>query len=129
MRRVHKSTERATGPRHAGEIAGRRAYRFLTQPSAALAIQRSGAQSPLHGGACRRRSPRLRPVCRELAEIIHRDEGTFANYTFETWRQLKQLACHRKQPHEDWIRSVNFDIQVRASFACRLRSIAQTDLR
>jgi 5-methylcytosine-specific restriction endonuclease McrA len=51
-------------------------------------------------------------LCRELAEIIHHEDGTFANYTFDTWRDLSSLRANFKQPHEDWIRAVNFEIQV-----------------
>ena len=52
-------------------------------------------------------------LCRELAEVIHQgEEGSFANYTFETWLAASQARAHFKQPHEDWIRSVNFEIQV-----------------
>lgn len=51
-------------------------------------------------------------LCRELAEVIHYEDGTFANYTFETWLESSLLRVHAKQPHEDWIRSVNFEIQV-----------------
>jgi 5-methylcytosine-specific restriction endonuclease McrA len=52
-------------------------------------------------------------LCRELAEVIHAgEEGIFANYTFESWLESSQLRVHQKQTHEDWIRSVNFEIQV-----------------
>ena len=52
-------------------------------------------------------------LCRELAEVIHADESeSFGNYTFETWLEASQEKVHVKQPHEDWIRSVNFEIQV-----------------
>ena len=48
-------------------------------------------------------------LCRELAEVIHAgEEGSFANYTFETWLEASQEKAHFKQPEEDWIRSVNF---------------------
>ena len=36
------------------------------------------------GGAC--------VLCRELAEVIHHEEGTFANYTFDSWRKRSD-AC------------------------------------
>ena len=52
-------------------------------------------------------------LCRELAEVIHAgEEGMFANYTFESWLDASQSRAHQKQSHEDWIRSVNFEIQV-----------------
>ena len=38
--------------------------------------------------------------------------GSFANYTFDSWREMCSLRASCKQPHEDWIRAVNFEIQV-----------------
>ncbi len=48
--------------------------------------------------------------CR-LAEVIHLEEGTFANYDFHAWREISELRAEMKQPHDDWIRAVNFEIQ------------------
>ncbi len=50
-------------------------------------------------------------LCRELAEVICSDQGRFANYDFQAWRESCELRADRKQPDEDWIRSVNFEIQ------------------
>ena len=49
---------------------------------------------------------------RELAEVIHVEEGQYANYDFESWREISELRSAFKEPHDDWIRSVNFEIQV-----------------
>lgn len=49
---------------------------------------------------------------RQLAEVIHIEDGQYANYTFESWREISELKSAFKEPHEDWIRSVNFEIQV-----------------
>jgi 5-methylcytosine-specific restriction endonuclease McrA len=51
-------------------------------------------------------------LCRELAEVIHLEEGKFATYSFESWREISELRAERKRPEDDWIRAVNFDIQV-----------------
>ena len=51
-------------------------------------------------------------LCRELAEVVHLEEGRFSNYDFDSWREISELRADEKQPHEDWIRSVNFEIQV-----------------
>jgi 5-methylcytosine-specific restriction endonuclease McrA len=51
-------------------------------------------------------------LCRELAEVIHAEDGRMANYDFQAWREMSELRVDCKQPHEDWIRSVNFEIQV-----------------
>jgi 5-methylcytosine-specific restriction endonuclease McrA len=49
---------------------------------------------------------------RELAEVVHLEQGQYANYTFESWREISELKAGFKEPHEDWIRAVNFEIQV-----------------
>jgi len=49
---------------------------------------------------------------RELAEVIHLEQGTFANYNFQSWREISESRCVAKQPYDDWVRAVNFEIQV-----------------
>ena len=53
-------------------------------------------------------------LCRELAEVIHIEDGQYANYDFASWREISDLRSQFKErePHQDWIRSVNFEIQV-----------------
>jgi 5-methylcytosine-specific restriction endonuclease McrA len=51
-------------------------------------------------------------LCRELAEVIHVEDGQYANYDFESWRVISELKARFKEPDEDWIRAVNFEIQV-----------------
>jgi 5-methylcytosine-specific restriction endonuclease McrA len=51
-------------------------------------------------------------LCRELAEVIHLEGDQYANYNFDSWRTISELKADFKEPHEDWIRTVNFEIQV-----------------
>ena len=51
-------------------------------------------------------------LCRELAEVVHIEQGQYANYNFESWREISELKASFKGPHDDWIKSVNFEIQV-----------------
>lgn len=51
-------------------------------------------------------------LCRELAEVVHLEDGQFANYDFDSWREISELNAEEKRPNDDWIRSVNFEIQV-----------------
>lgn len=51
-------------------------------------------------------------LCCELAEVIHIEDGRYANYDFQSWREVCELLAHAKQPDEDWIRAVHFEIQV-----------------
>ena len=51
-------------------------------------------------------------LVKELAEVIHIEDGQYANYDFDSWREISELKARFKEPHEDWIRSVNFELQV-----------------
>ncbi|MEW4489621.1 HNH endonuclease [Thalassoglobus sp. JC818] len=51
---------------------------------------------------------------KELAEVIHVEDGQYLTYNFDGWREMSELksALGEKKEHEDWIRAVNFEIQV-----------------
>jgi len=51
-------------------------------------------------------------LCRELAEVIHLEEGKFNTYSFESWREISELRADAKQAGDDWIRAVNFEVQI-----------------
>jgi len=51
-------------------------------------------------------------VYRDLAEVIDMDDGQYANYDFESWLLISDLRTEEQQAHRDWVRSVNFQIQV-----------------
>ena len=50
-------------------------------------------------------------LCRDLAEVVHLEAGQFAAFNFESWREISELKAQFKSPQDDWIRSVNFEIQ------------------
>lgn len=49
---------------------------------------------------------------RELAEVIHVEDGQYANYDFESWQLLCELRVDERRRGEDWVQAVNFQIQV-----------------
>ena len=49
---------------------------------------------------------------RECAEVITNESGQYASYDFESWCDLSQLASMEKQPGEEFIQAVEFEIQV-----------------
>src|SRR4051812_18999799 len=50
---------------------------------------------------------------KELAEVVSLEDGQFATYDFETWRELSEFRRHHFRPAEDdWVRTVNTEIQV-----------------
>lgn len=48
---------------------------------------------------------------RELAEVVHVEQGQYANYNFDSWREISELKANFKEPNDDWIRAVNFEIR------------------
>jgi 5-methylcytosine-specific restriction endonuclease McrA len=55
---------------------------------------------------------------RELAEVIHHEDGQYANFDFASWCEVSELWALEKSDHErrddqdDWVRAVNFEIRV-----------------
>ena len=51
---------------------------------------------------------------RELAEVIHVEEGHYHNYDFQSWLEVSQFIAAEEGLLEenDWVRSVGFAIQV-----------------
>lgn len=56
-----------------------------------------------------------RAICllfRDLAEVVHHDDGQYANYDFESWLTLSELTADEESAKGEWIRSVNFAFRV-----------------
>ena len=49
---------------------------------------------------------------RECAEVIDNENGQYVSYDFASWCELSQLTSLEKQPGEDYIRAVGFELQV-----------------
>jgi 5-methylcytosine-specific restriction endonuclease McrA len=51
---------------------------------------------------------------KELAEVIHIEQGAFVSYDFRSWLEVSQFktAMNQRGEHEDWVRGVQFDIEV-----------------
>lgn len=48
-----------------------------------------------------------------LAEVVSIEDGQYATYDFESWRELSAFrAAHFRQQDDDWIRTVSDEIQV-----------------
>jgi 5-methylcytosine-specific restriction endonuclease McrA len=50
-------------------------------------------------------------IYRDLAEVIDLEGGQFANYDFDSWLLLSDLRSPDRREIDDWVRSVNFEIQ------------------
>lgn len=49
---------------------------------------------------------------RDLAEVIHVDDGVYANYDFESWREVGELQRRVEPDRYDWVRTVRYDLAV-----------------
>lgn len=51
---------------------------------------------------------------KDLAEVVNIENGTYVSYNFQSWREVSLWRANFEGPkeHEDWIRAVNFPIQV-----------------
>lgn len=51
-------------------------------------------------------------LLRELAEVIHIEDGRYTSYDFSEWCELSELARKFEPDAHDWIRTVRFDVAV-----------------
>src|SRR5262245_41560024 len=52
-------------------------------------------------------------LCKDLAEVVSLEDGQFATYDFETWREVSEYrAKHFRQEDDDWVRTASSEIQV-----------------
>src|SRR6266513_4947107 len=51
-------------------------------------------------------------LCKDLAEVVSLEDGQFATYDFNTWREVSEYrAKHFRQEDDDWVRTVSTAIQ------------------
>ena len=48
---------------------------------------------------------------RELAEVVHIEEGQYAAYSLDTWRELSALQASFRTPDQDWVQAVGYELQ------------------
>ena len=49
---------------------------------------------------------------RELAEVVDFEEGIYSNYDFRSWLEISEIRADEREPNEDWLRAVNFEVLV-----------------
>jgi 5-methylcytosine-specific restriction endonuclease McrA len=49
---------------------------------------------------------------KDLAEVITLDDGRYQSYDFHSWREVSEARARFKGPDDDFIRTVQFEIQV-----------------
>lgn len=51
-------------------------------------------------------------LCRDLAEVISAEDGSFAGYDFQSWREVSEYRLKFAPDQHDWVRTVRFQIAV-----------------
>jgi 5-methylcytosine-specific restriction endonuclease McrA len=54
-------------------------------------------------------------LCKELAEVVSLEDGQFATYDFQTWREISEYRLKNFQysaEDDDWVRTASTQIQV-----------------
>lgn len=51
-------------------------------------------------------------LMRELAEVIHIDNGQYLNYDFASWTEISELQSQFEPERHDWVRTVRFCVAV-----------------
>jgi 5-methylcytosine-specific restriction endonuclease McrA len=54
-------------------------------------------------------------LCKDLAEVVSLEDGQFATYDFESWREVSEFRLKNFQFHpedDDWVRTASTQIQV-----------------
>ena len=51
-------------------------------------------------------------LCKDLAEVVSNEDGSFASYDFSSWRELSTYrAANFRQADDDWVRTATSEIQ------------------
>src|SRR5215471_19023261 len=53
-------------------------------------------------------------LCKEQAEVVSLEEGQYATYDFQTWREVSEYRAKHftRAEEDDWVRTSNSEIQV-----------------
>ena len=52
-------------------------------------------------------------LCKDLAEVVSLEDGQFATYNFDTWREVSEFRSKLyREEEDDWVRTSNTEIQV-----------------
>jgi 5-methylcytosine-specific restriction endonuclease McrA len=49
---------------------------------------------------------------KELAEVVTLDDGRYLSHDFQSWREVSEARARFKDPDDDFIRTIHFEIQV-----------------
>ena len=49
---------------------------------------------------------------KELAEVVTLDDGRYLSHDFRSWREVSEARARFKDPDDDYIRTIHFELQV-----------------
>lgn len=49
---------------------------------------------------------------RDLAEVVHVEDGAYTAYDFQSWREVSELRARYNRGRHDWVRCVRFELAV-----------------
>jgi 5-methylcytosine-specific restriction endonuclease McrA len=49
---------------------------------------------------------------KDLAEVVTLDDGRYLSHDFQSWREVSEARSRFKDPDDDYIRTIHFEIQV-----------------
>jgi 5-methylcytosine-specific restriction endonuclease McrA len=49
---------------------------------------------------------------KDLAEVVTLDDGRYLTHNFQSWREVSEARARFKDPDDDYIRTIHFEIQV-----------------
>jgi 5-methylcytosine-specific restriction endonuclease McrA len=49
---------------------------------------------------------------KELAEVVTIDDGQYMSFNFASWREVSEARTHYREPEDDFIRTIHFEMQV-----------------
>lgn len=49
---------------------------------------------------------------KEMAEVVTLDDGRYLSHDFQSWREVSEARARFKDPDDDFIRTIHFEIQV-----------------
>jgi len=49
---------------------------------------------------------------KDLAEVVTIDDGQYASFDFASWREVSEARLHFKEPDDEYVRTVHFELQV-----------------
>jgi 5-methylcytosine-specific restriction endonuclease McrA len=51
-------------------------------------------------------------LCRDIAEVVHIEDGIYVSYSFDSWRELSDFHRQFEPERYDWVRTIRFSIAV-----------------